>query len=61
MKKLIAAILVSLAIAGALVPVLAETDYPSQPTLRRLMVRIERIAAQLDRLEAAVALIPTES
>ena len=61
MKKLIAALLVAVAVAGALAPAHAETDYPSQPTLRRLMVRIERIAAQLDRLEAAVALIPTES
>ena len=61
MKKLIAALLVAVAVAGAVAPAYAETDYPSQPTLRRLMVRIERIAAQLDRLEAAVALIPTES
>ena len=61
MKKFLPALLGLGLLMLVAVPALAETDYPRQPTLRRLLTRIERIAAQLDRLEAAVALIPTAS
>ena len=61
MKKFLPALLGLGLLMLVAVPAPAETDYPSEPTLRKLMTRVERIAAQLDRLEAAVALIPTAS
>ena len=61
MKKFIAIVLLGLCVFGALAPAYAETDYPSAQALNRLITRVERIMDQLDRLEAAVALIPTES
>ena len=57
MKKWIAALLV----AACATIAFAETDYPSATALSRILTRLDRIAAQLDALESAVALIPTES
>ena len=57
MKKLILAVLIAVSASV----VLAETDYPSATALSRILVRLDRIAAQLTALEASVALIPTAS